>query len=124
MGKGIVLGAQGLRLHRLLQYSKIINNGEVMKILKTVLIVWVTILTFGCSVGLVYGLQTAVAGDKKPKVEAVDSTSAWIKRTDAIRFLTAKREELKQNYIQQDAMIAGQIEAFQLITQDSVKIKK
>lgn len=95
-------------------------------ILKNVLIVWATCLTFLISVGLVYGVQTAFAGDppKKQKVEAVDSTSTWIKRTDAIKFLQNKRDELKLQYIQQDASIAGQIEAFSLITQDSVKIKK
>lgn len=82
-------------------------------------------MKFALIMFLLFSVLTA--GEKeKPAAKKIDAdtTSMWMKRTDAIRIFTQKREELKTNYFQQDAFIQGQIEVFNAITQDSIKVKR
>lgn len=70
--------------------------------------------------------MAVIAGEKKKPVAPAlpDSTTQWVKKADAIRFLEDKRQKMRESFATEDAIIQGQISILSQMKLDSIPLPK
>ncbi len=84
-----------------------------------------TLLLFPVMLLLIFTVFVMAGEKKKPVAPALlDSTTQWVKKADAIRFLEDKRQKMRESFATEDAIIQGQISILSQMKLDSIPLPK